>query len=204
MVGAIRACTLTDAADNNVMYAKRLLGLFVMCVTFVELGGCATQTPTAANFAVRHFENGNRAGLLAAAAAAMEETGYQTSPGEPDAGRLVSIPRFNVAGDEPTGRASQISSKSLTRRIAEVRVEESGDRVSVFCRVLVQEQTTRAHRMLAFDQSGSDSPAITPIEREAATTERQNTVWQTIRRDRSTERRILAVIGERLANNKKP
>lgn len=175
-----------------------------MCVTFVELGGCATQTLTAANFAVRHFENGDRAVFLSAAVAALEETGYEASPGESDSGRLVSVPRFNVAGDRPTGRAPQISSKSLTRRIAEVRVEESGDRVSVFCRVLVQEQTTRAHRMLAFDQSGSDSPAITPIEREAATTERQNTVWQTIRRDRSTERRILAVIGERLANNKKP
>ncbi|MCH7995324.1 MAG: hypothetical protein IIB57_12895 [Planctomycetes bacterium] len=195
---------MTGDADNYAMHAKRFLGLFATCVAIVEIGGCATPTPTAANFAVRHFENGDRARLFAAAAAAMEETGYETSPGEPDAGRLVSIPRFNVAGDEPTGRASQISSKSLTRRIAEVRVEESGDRVSVFCRVLVQEQTTRAHRMLAFDQSGSDSPATTPIEREAATTERQNTVWQTIRRDRSTERRILAVIGERLADNKKP
>ncbi len=175
-----------------------------MCVTIVSLAGCATQTPTAANFAVRHFENGDRTGLLAAAGAAMEETGYETSPGDPDAGRLVSIPRFDVAGDQPTGRASQISSKSLTRRIVEIRVEESGDRATVFCRVLVQEQTTRAHRMMAFDQSGSDSPATTPIEREAATTERQNTVWQTIRRDRSTERRILAVIGERLADSKNP
>ena len=175
-----------------------------MCVTIVDLGGCATQAPTAANFAVRHFENGDRAVFLAAAVAALEETGYETSPGEPDAGRLVSVPRFNVAGDQPTGRAPQISSKSLTRRIAEIRVEKSGDRVSVFCRVLVQEQTTRAHRMLAFDQSGSDSPATTPIEREAATTDRQNTVWQTIRRDRSTERRILAVIGERVADNKNP
>lgn len=175
-----------------------------MCVTIVDLGGCATQAPTAANFAVRHFENGDRAVFLSAAVAALEETGYEASPGESDSGRLVSVPRFNVAGDRPTGRAPQISSKSLTRRIAEVRVEESGDRVSVFCRVLVQEQTTRAHRMLAFDQSGSDSPAITPIEREAATTDRQNTVWQTIRRDRSTERRILAVIGERVADNKNP
>ena len=204
MVYIVKACTVTHATDNNAMHAKRFLGSFVMCVTIVEFAGCATQTPTAANFAVRHFANGDRVGVLGAAAAAMEESGYETSPGDTDAGRLVSIPRFNVAGDQPTGRASQISSKSLTRRIAEIRVEKSGDRVSVFCRVLVQEQTTRAHRMLAFDQSGSDLPATTPIEREAATTDRQNTVWQTIRRDRSTERRILAMIGDRLTDRKIP
>ncbi len=151
------------------MRLKGFLGAFVMCVTIVDLGGCTTQTPTAANFTVRHFENGDRAVFLAAATTTMEETGYETSPGEPDAGRLVSVPRFNVAGDQPSGRASQISSKSLTRRIAEIRVEQPGDRVSAYCRVLVQEQTTRAHRMPAFDQSGSDSPAATPVEREAAT-----------------------------------
>ena len=200
----MKACTLSDAADNNVMHAKRCLGLFVVCVTVVELGGCAAQAPTAANFAVRHFQNGDRSGLLAAASAAMEETGYETSPGDPNLGRLVSVPRYNVPGDEPTGRATQISSKSMTRRIVEVRVEDSGDRVSVFCRVLVQEQTTRAHRMLAFDQSGSDSPATTPIEREAATTEQQNTVWQTIRRARSTERRILTLIGDRVSDDENP
>ena len=186
------------------MRAKGFRVIFVVCLLIAGLGGCATQTPTAANFAVRHFENSDRTFFLAAAAAALEEIGYETSPGEPDSGRLVSVPRFDVAGDQPTGRASQISSKSLTRRIAEIRVEQPGDRVSVYCRVLVQEQTTRAHRMLAFDQSGSDSPATTPIDREAATTDRQNTVWATIRRDRSTERRILTLIGESVADTKKP
>ena len=58
--------------------------------------------------------------------------------------------------------------------------------------------------MLAYDRSGSDSPASTPIEREAATTDRQNTVWETIHRDRSSERRILAIIGERSAGATKP
>lgn len=186
------------------MWAKRFLGAFVMCLTVAKLGGCATQAPTAANFSVRHFENGDREVFLAAAAVAFEQTGYETSPREPDTGRLVSAPRFDVAGDKPAGWATKISSKSLMRRIAEIRVEQPGDRISVFCRVLVQEQTTRAHRMLAFDQSGSDLPATTPIERDAATTDRQNTVWETIRRDRSTERRILAVIGERVAGGKSP
>ena len=130
-VCTIQACTLTGDADNYAMHAKRFLGLFATCVAIVEIGGCSTPTPTAANFAVRHFENGDRARLFAAAAAAMEETGYEASPADPDAGRLVSIPRFNVAGDQPTGRASQISSKSLTRRIVEIRVGKWGDRVGV-------------------------------------------------------------------------
>ena len=153
---------------------------------------------------MRHFETGDRAAFLAAAALALEETGYKMSGYELTEGRLVSEPRFDVARDRPTGRASLISSKSLTRRIAEIRVEQPAERISVYCRVLVQERTTRAHRMLAYDRSGSDSPASTPIEREAATTDRQNTVWETIRRDRSSERRILAIIGERTGGATKP
>ncbi len=186
------------------MGAKKFPLLSSVYLVLVGIGGCVTSSPKAANFAVRHFETGDRAAFLAAAALALEETGYKMSGYELTEGRLVSEPRFDVARDRPTGRASLISSKSLTRRIAEIRVEQPTERISVYCRVLVQERTTRAHRMLAYDRSGSDSPASTPIEREAATTDRQNTVWETIRRDRSSERRILAIIGERTAGATKP
>lgn len=186
------------------MSAKRFRLLSSVYLAFVGIGGCVTSGPNAANFAVRHFETSDRAAFLDAAAFALEETGYKMSGREPTEGRLVSEPQFDVARDRPTGRAAPISSKSLTRRIAEVRVEQPAERISVYCRVLVQERTTRAHRMLAYDRSGSDSPASTPIERGAATTDRQNTVWETIRRDRSAERRILAIIAERTAGATKP
>ena len=81
------------------------------------------------------------------------------------------------------------------RRIVEVRVADSGGAGKVFCRVLIQEQTTQAYRMFASDRSGSDAPGeYTPINRDAATTAEQNTVWRTVRRDKSAERQILDAI----------
>ena len=45
----------------------------------------------------------------------------------------------------------------------------------------------------------SDSPAYTPIERDAATTDQQNTVWTKVKRDRSLERALLEELCEQLA-----
>lgn len=52
--------------------------------------------------------------------------------------------------------------------------------------------------MFASDRSGSDTPGdYTAINRDAATTTEQNTVWRTVRRDKSVERNILNAIAER-------
>ncbi len=84
--------------------------------------------------------------------------------------------------------------------MVEVRVADSGGAARVFCRVLIQEQTTQGHRMFASDRSGSDTPGdYTAINRDAATTTEQNTVWRTLRRDKSAERQILDMI-EPLSN----
>jgi hypothetical protein len=45
----------------------------------------------------------------------------------------------------------------------------------------------------------SDSPAYTPIERDAATTRRQNTVWTKVRRDERLERALLDELRELFA-----
>jgi len=85
------------------------------------------------------------------------------------------------------------------RRVARVWVDRGSNtkEVRVFCRVEVQERTTQALRMLSLDQRSSDVPDRTAIEREAATTVEQNTVWQTTRRDRAAERAILETITDK-------
>jgi hypothetical protein len=51
--------------------------------------------------------------------------------------------------------------------------------------------------MFASDRSGSDTPGdYTAINRDAATTAEQNSVWRTLRRDRAAERNIIAEITE--------
>ena len=169
------------------------------CMGLVCLGACTTTTrSTALNYSVQHIDHGDRGALVQAALAAIEQTGFQIGHHDPESVRLVSHPLFDVSGDQPAGRTSRISTRARTRRIAELRIDQPGDRLSLYCRVLVQEQTTRAHRMLALDRTGDDSPAATAIDRDAAVTDRQNTVWDTIRRDRLTERRILSLVDEKM------
>ncbi len=50
----------------------------------------------------------------------------------------------------------------------------------------------------------SDAPADTPIQRDAATTQRQNTVWTFVKRDYRLERAILAELLERFAPAPEP
>ena len=86
----------------------------------------------------------------------------------------------------------------LIRHRVELRVKPLSAGVKMFCKVDIQHQTTEAHRLLAFDRTGSDMPGRTPIDRDAATTIEQNTVWETVRRDKATERAILRAILDRM------
>lgn len=89
---------------------------------------------------------------------------------------------------------TRATSRSRLRRVVHVRVTQSTDVVNVYCQVAIQEQTTEAHRMFRRNHMISDTPGETPIDREAATTDEQNIVWQTIGRDKAAERRILEAI----------
>jgi len=91
----------------------------------------------------------------------------------------------------------RLSLRGEMRRVAQVRVGTSEGGVKVFCRVAVQRQTTEAYRMFDRDRRVSDVPGDTPIERDAATTPEQNTVWETVRRDMTAERLILQNILQR-------
>lgn len=58
--------------------------------------------------------------------------------------------------------------------------------------------------MFRHDHRVSDIPDDTPIDRDAATTTEQNTVWRTIRRDKAAERRILEAILDQAGRHKQP
>ena len=176
------------------MAVKHAVILAGLAVVLPGLGACAASRPTAVNFAVRHLRNVERSKVLDAAEVALSDLGYRIDQRNAAMGIVTTHPIFDVRGDEPARRGLRISSPGRTRRLAEVRVVPAADALGVYCRVIVQEQTTQAHRLLAQDGVGADTPSDTPIEREAATTRRQNTVWQTFRRDKAAERCILASI----------
>jgi hypothetical protein len=124
--------------------------------------------------------------MLDTAEAAVVAAGFQIDKRDAVAGALTSLPNEGPSTDS-TRRA-----RARTRRVAEVRLVESGDGVKVYCKVMVQELASGAYGLYAQDRATTDSPGeYTAINRDAATTQQQNTVWRTVRRDKMVERAIL-------------
>ncbi len=82
------------------------------------------------------------------------------------------------------------------RRVAELRVRRDGDGIEFSCRIRVQENRADTVRMLRREHGVYDQPYDTPIDRDAGTTEAQNTVWRNRRRDREMERSVLSAVRE--------
>lgn len=173
-------------------WALRFIGVSV-------LGGCASQGPSAAGFTIRQIEGADRAVAFRAGERALLDLGYRIEEGDESVGILTTQPIFSDAPNNAAPARFHLSSKSRFRRIVHLRLASSADAVSVACKVVVQRRTTEVHRMFAHDRGGYDAPAETPIDRDAATTGRQNDVWQIVRRDKPAERAILAAVLEQAA-----
>ncbi|MGD2108591.1 MAG: hypothetical protein PVI86_04280 [Phycisphaerae bacterium] len=158
----------------------------------LTLGGCASTGASPLSYGLRRIEGGDRAAVFEVAETVLVDLGFRIDRVDGSAGLISTHPAWESQRSD--GSMPRISSRDRLRRVVEVRVEDRAETVNVYCKVLIQEQVTGAHRMFAYERSGTDLPGETPIEREAATTEEQNAVWQTIRRDKGAERRILEAI----------
>jgi hypothetical protein len=89
---------------------------------------------------------------------------------------------------------------STMRKLAHLQVSRRGADAIARLRIDVERQDTArvANLHLPTGRFG-DSPAYTPIERDAATTDRQNTVWTKVRRDLRQERALLDELRESFA-----
>jgi len=106
---------------------------------------------------------------------------------------------FDTTRESGTAR-DLYGAPSTMRRVAWCRIEPRGDGSVARVRVVLERQDTR--RTEAFRQDEyrlTDAPARTAIERDAATTPEQNTVWTFVRRDHSTERALLRQIQDAFA-----
>ena len=175
----------------------RKANLVCLCAGLSLLGACVAPGPSPLRYGAREIRGSEKSAVLDAGEAALTGLGYRIDRRDEAAGILITRPITGLAEGRLTARPARLTSRGDTRRVAEVRVEQTADAVSVYCRVLVQEQTTQAHRLFERDYRGYDTPTDTPIEREGATTVRQNTVWRTIRRDKHAEREILAGVTAR-------
>ncbi|MFH1748567.1 MAG: hypothetical protein ABIG44_16150 [Planctomycetota bacterium] len=103
--------------------------------------------------------------------------------------------------DRESGTARDLyHGRSTMRRQARCSVRPRGSEVVVQLRIDIERRdTARTESMQSNAGRFTDSPSYTPIERDAATTTRQNTVWTFIKRDRRLERAILAELSEQYA-----
>ena len=168
--------------------------LALSCAFWLLVGGCASSGLSPLNFGVRQVPGADRAAVFDATRTTLADLGYRIDRSDLAEGVVTTYPLQAKSRDEPSRPGFRLRQRSRVRRVAQVRLAESAEAVSVYCKVVIQEQTTEAHRMFAGDRMSSDTPGRTPIDDEAATTTEQNDAWQTIRRDKAAESRILEAI----------
>lgn len=115
--------------------------------------------------------------------------------------RIVISDSVEYSATRDTGTPSDLVGVPNTlRRTAIVTCEPLEHATLVRVRVDIERRDTqRRQAMLREETQFGDSPRQTAIERDAATTPRQNDVWTRIRRDRAVEQQILADIANRFA-----
>jgi hypothetical protein len=117
-----------------------------------------------------------------------------------DARRIVSQPvEYRTSSESGTAR-DLYGGRSTMRRIAHFAVAPRADGAVARLRIEVERQDTTRQEVFQPDRDRlSDAPGRTPIERDAATSTRQNTVWTFVKRDLPLERALLAELQEQFA-----
>ena len=117
-----------------------------------------------------------------------------------DAHRIDSRPEeYRTATGSGTAR-DLYGGWSTMRRVAHFSMSSRSDGVVVRLRVDLERQDTSRREIFQPESHRlSDTPDQTPIQRDAATTARQNTVWTFVKRDQRLERALLAELQEQFA-----
>ncbi|MCG3126726.1 MAG: hypothetical protein CHACPFDD_01579 [Phycisphaerae bacterium] len=109
----------------------------------------------------------------------------------------IDVPPSEYVVTRDTGSARDlVGGPTTVRRSARLRIRPSGDGSVAEVRVDLERRETTTSLSPANDSRLGDRPGYTPIERDAATTDRQNTVWSRVRRDRALERSLLNELRE--------
>ncbi|MBL8878524.1 MAG: hypothetical protein JNG88_05330 [Phycisphaerales bacterium] len=115
--------------------------------------------------------------------------------------RVVTSDAVEFSSTRDTGTPSDfVGVPNTLRRIALVSCEPAGSGVMTRVRVDVERRDTQRRQIMQRSETQfGDTPRQTAIERDAATSSRQNDVWTRIRRDRALEQQILTDIQNRFA-----
>ena len=176
----------------------RRIALPVFVLAALGLTGCARGLE-APGYTTRLIDSADRDQVLQAAEVVLRrEFGRLTVDREQR--RIESDPvEYTSVRDSGTAR-DLVGARSRMRRIARFVAVRRGKGSLARLRIDLERQDTAQRAASPPDAYRlSDSPAYTPIERDAATTRRQNTVWTKVRRDQRLERALLDELRELFA-----
>ena len=95
-----------------------------------------------------------------------------------------------------------VGKTEIARRLARLAFRETDGGCVVHCQVRVERLDTADHRVFRRNEQFSDVPSETPIDGDAGIDPRRSQVWTPMPRDREREREILALVRQRVGNNK--
>lgn len=168
--------------------------IILTAVGLLTATGCMNARNVSYSHSIESITDTSRRELVVAGENALVSLGYSIERSDATSGVITTVPILDASLGNDARTARRLSTKPRIRKIVELYVVEKKAYADLHCRVAVQQQTTQAHRSLAIDRSVDDTPTGTAIDRDAATTTSQNTLWETLRRDRAEERRILTAI----------
>jgi len=199
-----RACGRTVGEDNVSMRLRDTCPgrrrrtaccVVIAAAQLICVAGCAGPRPSSSKFALRRLPQADAAEVFRVAEAALLECGFQIRSAIPSEGRVNTFP-LSAEGLAEGIRAELAPVAPEARRVATLHVKPGNEEVSVFCRVDLQQPSSDVLELQFASHDLSDIPSDTPIDRDAATTAEQNTLWRNVGRDRALERLLLARIIE--------
>ncbi|RJP36802.1 MAG: hypothetical protein C4547_06670 [Phycisphaerales bacterium] len=175
------------------MIHTKLAWIAAACLMGLASSGCATGGPSALTATVHRFPGVESSVVLDLAALALAEHGFEIDRQRSSADTVATYPmELSPHSDAPAVGSAFRGARR--RSVATAHVRRSAGTATAYCRVEIQERSTDAARFHAAEHGLTDVPSDTPIDREGATTEEQNTVWRVVGRDKRRERAILEMI----------
>ena len=177
----------------------RTTGLLTLCVVCMTAWAGCTQGVESRAFHARPIASADADQVFRAAQVVLRRE-FGPLDVDPQLRRIVSRPtEYRTTSDSGTAR-DYYGGPSVMRKIAHLSVAPRGQETVARIRIDIERQDTERREVFQPESSRlSDSPGRTPIERDAATTTQQNTVWTFVRRDYQLERALIAELQEHFA-----
>lgn len=182
---------------------RRVFPAACLCLC-VQLG-CATSEPVT-DFSGRAIPGATIDEIYIAGREVLSQEFDRIAAADPVTRRIETAPEeFSTRRDSGTARDLYRNTTRM-RRYATLVVDDRGGQPVARVRVDVERQDTdRAEQLQRPYVRFTDYPhEETPVERDAATTQRQNVLWSKVRRDRELETQLLNQLTRRLESGPAP